>query len=60
VWPPRVGDLTARQIALLQLADAVEADERQRQREEQSAGDSMSHEHYSARDSRREAFAEFQ
>jgi len=55
-----IGDLTQRQIKLLQLGDLVEQDLKRRAREDSRNPDSQSHDHYDATGSRREAFAEFQ
>lgn len=55
-WPPRLDDLTARQLKRLQLADAVEADIKRRQREQAENPNSMSHEHYDVSASRADAF----
>jgi len=56
----RIGDLTQRQIKLLQLGDLVKQDLKRRSREQSRNPDSLSHKYFDADKSRREAFAEFQ
>jgi hypothetical protein len=57
-WPPRIGDLTHRQVKLIQLAEAVEADIKRKQHEQQRNPESQSHDHYDATGSREETFGD--
>ncbi len=54
-WPPRIGNLTPRQVKRIQLWRSIESDLERRQYEQSSNPDSLSHE-YDVGESRAEAF----